>query len=140
MSYIPEYLKNLNICKVCGEECGCGKDSKVLAMVSAPSNGPPHEITNILQMRNQRRRSAKLINAFVFATRIVQFFYFLNPEFPASSNFLCLVCVGPVRTPHCWFSHDAAIIMIDKCYNESSIEYNIYNATNSAQVHHDVSI
>ena len=51
--------------------------------------------------------TAKLISAFVFATRIVQFLkYFLNPKFPASSNVLCLcslVGVGPVRKPHCWF-------------------------------------
>ena len=35
----------------------------------------------------------------------------LNPKFQASSSFLCLyrsVCVGPVRKPHCWFSHEAA--------------------------------
>ena len=54
---------------------------------------------------------AKLISAFVFATRIVQFLFFLNPKFQASSCFLCLyrsVCVGPVRKPHCWFSHEAA--------------------------------
>ena len=32
-------------------------------------------------------------------------------KFQASSSFLCLyrpVCVGPVRKPHCWFSHEAA--------------------------------
>ena len=55
--------------------------------------------------------TAKLISAFVFATRIVQFFFYLNPKFQASSSFLCLyrpVCVGPVRKPHCWFSHEAA--------------------------------
>ena len=57
--------------------------------------------------------TAKLISAFVFATRIVQFFYFLNPKFPFSSHLLCLYspdCVGPVRKPHCWFSHEAAQI------------------------------
>ena len=35
----------------------------------------------------------------------------LNPKFQASSFFLCLyrpVCVGPVRKPHSWFSHEAA--------------------------------
>ena len=35
----------------------------------------------------------------------------LKSEFQASSSFLCLcrpVCVGPVRKPHCWFSHKAA--------------------------------
>ena len=55
--------------------------------------------------------TAKLINAFVFATRIVQFLFYLNPKFQASSSFLCLyrsVCVGSVRKPHCWFSHEAA--------------------------------
>ena len=49
--------------------------------------------------------------AFLFATRIVQFLFYLNPKFQASSSFLCLyrpVCVGPVRKPHCWFSHEAA--------------------------------
>ena len=77
---------------------------------------PPHGKTNNLHMRKQRRRSAsrltaKLISAFVFATRIVQFLFYLNPKFQASSSFLRLyrsVCVGPVRKPHCWFSHEAA--------------------------------
>ena len=56
-----------------------------------------------------------LIISFVFATRIVQFLYFLNLNFRASSHLLCLyssVCVGPVRKPHCWFSHDAALLSI----------------------------
>ena len=47
---------------------------------------------------DQLRSSAKLISAFVFATRIVQFLFFLNPKFPASIHLLCLyrpVCVGP---------------------------------------------
>ena len=60
---------------------------------------PPHGKTN------------KLIRAFVFATRIVQFLFYLNPKFQASSSFLCLyrsVCVGPVRKPHCLFSHETA--------------------------------
>ena len=46
-----------------------------------------------------------------FATRIVRFLFYLNPKFQASCSFLCLyrlVCVGPVRKPHCWFSHEAA--------------------------------
>ena len=53
----------------------------------------------------------ELTSAFVFATRIVQLLYFLNPKFQASINLLCLyssVCVEPVRKPHCWFSHEAA--------------------------------
>ena len=74
---------------------------------------PPHGKTNNLHWRKQRRRSvtAKLISAFVFATWIMQFLFYLNPKFPVSIHLLCLyspVCVGPVRKPHCWFSHEAA--------------------------------
>ena len=32
--------------------------------------------------------TAKLISAFVFATRIVQFLFYLNPKFQASSSFV----------------------------------------------------
>ena len=56
-----------------------------------------------------------VISAFVFATRTAQFLYFLYPKFSASSHLLCLyssVCVGPVRKPHCWFSHDVAHILV----------------------------
>ena len=74
---------------------------------------PHHEKTNNLHMRNQRRRSvtAKLISAFVLATRIVQPLFYLCPKFQASSIHLSLrssVCVGPFRKPYCLFSHDAA--------------------------------
>ena len=77
---------------------------------------PPRGKTNNLHRRKQRRRSAsrffaKLISAFVFATRIVQFLFYLNPKFQDSSSFRCLyrsICVGPVRKPHCWFSHEVA--------------------------------
>ena len=51
------------------------------------------------QLRGYR---GKLISAFVFATRIVQSLYFLNPIFRASSHLLwlySLVCVGPGRKP-----------------------------------------
>ena len=68
---------------------------------------------------DQLRGTAKLISAFVFATRIVQFLFYLNPKFQASSYFLCLckpVCVGPVRKPHCWFSHEAAQLL-KNCFN-----------------------
>ena len=50
--------------------------------------------------------TGKLISAFVFAAQTVQFFYFLNPKFPASIHLQCLyisVYVKPVRKPHCWF-------------------------------------
>ena len=46
--------------------------------------------------------TAKLISAFTFATRIVQFLFYLNPKFQASSHLLWLyspVCVGPGRKP-----------------------------------------
>ena len=68
---------------------------------------PPHGKTNNLHMRKQRRRSA---------SRIVQFLFYLNPKFQASSSLLCLyrsVCVRPVRKPHCWFSHEAAHLSQD---------------------------
>ena len=46
--------------------------------------------------------TAKLISAFVFATRKVQSLHYLNPKYQASSNLLWLyspVCVGPGRKP-----------------------------------------
>ena len=58
--------------------------------------------------------TAKLISAFVFTTRIVQFLFYLKQKFQASSSLLCLykwVCVGPVGKPHCWFSHETAHIL-----------------------------
>ena len=55
-------------------------------------NEPPHEKTNNLHMRKQRRRSASRISAFDFATRIVHFLFFVNPKFQASS--LLCNCTG----------------------------------------------
>ena len=46
--------------------------------------------------------TAKLISVFVFATRIVQSLFFLNPKFQVSSHSMwlpSLVCVGPVWKP-----------------------------------------
>ena len=65
---------------------------------------------NILHMRKHRRGSvtAKLISAFVFAARIVQYLLLLNLKFPACSDLQCLyssVCVGPVRKLHCCGSY-----------------------------------
>ena len=75
--------------------------------------------------------TAKLISTFVFATRIVQFLFYLNLKFQASSSFLCLyrsVCVGPVRKPHCWFSHEVAHIINPLLPNQSSyISYSYRN-------------
>ena len=58
-------------------------------------------------------------HAFVFATRIVQFLYSLNLEFPASNYILCLyslLCVGPVWKPHCLFSHDTDQMLREKIH------------------------
>ena len=46
--------------------------------------------------------TATQISVFVFAIRIVQFLYYLNPKFQASSHLLWLyspLCVGPGRKP-----------------------------------------
>ena len=85
---------------------------------------PPHGKTNNLHRRKKKMQisfaeTAKLISAFVFATRIVQFFFYLIPKFQASSSFLLLcrlVCVGPVRKPHCLFFHEMAHFMIQIPY------------------------
>ena len=82
----------------------CCLDATEPLFEAYPKHEPPHEKTNNLHMR-----TAKLISAYVFATRIVQFFYFLNPKFPVSSHLLCLY--SPVRKPDCWFSHEVAHII-----------------------------
>ena len=50
----------------------------------------------------------------VLASWIVQYPYFLNPKFQASSNLqwlYSLVCVRPGQKSLCWFSHVAANLM-----------------------------
>ena len=50
-----------------------------------------HEITNNLHITKTQISfavTAKLISAFVFVTRIVQFLFYLHPKFQASSSFL----------------------------------------------------
>ena len=77
---------------------------------------PPHGKTSNLHRRKTKAQisfalTAKLISAFVFATRIVQFLLYLTPKFQASSHLLCwysLICVGPGWKPHYWFSHEVA--------------------------------
>ena len=53
---------------------------------------PPREKTGFAYAKTKAQISfavtAKLISAFVFATRIVQFLFFLNPKFQASSLLL----------------------------------------------------
>ena len=68
--------------------------------------------------------TAKLISAFVFTTQIVQCLCYLTPKFQASSLLLCLyrpVCVGPVRKPLCWFSHEAAHFIMLLGYSQLQI-------------------
>ena len=63
------------------------------------------------QLRGNREG---LISVFVFATRIVQLLYFLNPKLQVSSHLLWLyspVCVGPGRKPRNRFSDVAARIV-----------------------------
>ena len=72
---------------------------------------PRHKKTGFLHVRKQRRRSAswktaKLISALVFATRMLSLYlqslYWLNTKFLASSHLLWLyspVSVGPGRKP-----------------------------------------
>ena len=88
------------------------------AIVSKPDSvakvsEPQHEKTNVLHTRKQRCR-VKLISAFVFATWIVQYPFFLNTKFPASSHVQwlhSLVCIRPGQNPHCWFSHTGAQVI-----------------------------
>ena len=54
--------------------------------------------------------TAKLISTFVFATRIVQFLFFLNPKFPAASHLRFVL--GMVGNPEDRFSRVAAQIMV----------------------------
>ena len=74
---------------------------------------PRRKKTGLLHMRKQTQISfavtAKVISAFVFATRIVQSIYFLNPKIQASIHLLGLyspVFVGP--GPEDRFSHNEA--------------------------------
>ena len=58
--------------------------------------------------------TAKLIRTFVFATWIVQYLFFLNTKFQASSYLqwlYSLVCVWPGQKTNCWFSHAGAQII-----------------------------
>ena len=55
--------------------------------------------------------TAKLISAFVFATRIVQSLYYLNPKFQASDIFYSCTArfvSDLVIIPEDWFSHNEA--------------------------------
>ena len=68
--------------------------------------------------------TAKLIIAYVFATRIVQSLFFLNPNFEAPCYFLLLyrrVCVRPCQKPGRQFSHVSAHFKDFRlCYHSGS--------------------
>ena len=73
-------------------------------LLQKKESGSRHGKTYILHMRKQRRRpvTAQLISAFVFTSKIVQFVFFLNPNFQAPNHLLWLyssVCFGPGRKP-----------------------------------------
>ena len=84
--------------------------ANLLSIVTLKSNepGPGPIRTKILPSKPRQEVTcynlvtAKLISAFVFATRIVQSLYLPNPKFQAASHLLLLyslVCVGPGRKP-----------------------------------------
>ena len=64
----------------------------------ALSNEPRHEKTGFLPMRNSFAVTAKLISAFVFATRIVHFLFLLNPKFSSFYAASGTVHVGLCQT------------------------------------------
>ena len=76
-------------------------------MTNSNASEPPHEKTGFLHNAKTKTQisfavTAKLISTFVFATRIVQSLYILNPKFQGSSLLLWLyspVCVRPTRKP-----------------------------------------
>ena len=71
--------------------------------------------------------SAQLISAFVFAIRIVQFLYYLNPKFQAFSHLLWLyspVCVGP----------GTEIIKLFSCSTQLSMKFKMLISTEIAKI------
>ena len=69
--------------------------------------------------------TAKLISAFVFATRIVQFLFLFNPKFQASSRFLWLyrsVCVRPGRKSRrlVFTRHGSVIITVTNLFKPTA--------------------
>ena len=85
--------ENIN-CK--GKQPGCPRpiftiENHIYVVQDDVMYEPLHEKTNDLDMGKTKTQisfavTAKLICAFVFATWIVQYLYFLNPKFPASSH------------------------------------------------------
>ena len=64
------------------------------------------------QLRSNCEADQRL--CFRYTDSTIPLFSTLNPKFQASSMLLCLyslICVRPVRKPHCWFSHKAAHLL-----------------------------
>ena len=77
-----------------------------------PSYELPHEKINDLHSIYAKTKTQI---SFAVAPQIAQYLYFLNLKFPAFGHLQCLyssVCVGHVRKPHCWFSHEVSYICI----------------------------
>ena len=67
---------------------------------------------------DQLRSNCEAYQRLRFASRIVQYLFFLSPKFQASSHLPCLyssVSVGPVGKPHGWFSDAAAHFIFTRC-------------------------
>ena len=79
--------------------------------------------------------TAKLISAFVSATRIVKSLYFLNPKFQASSHLLWLhrpVCVGPGQKPRRpVFSQGGSFDVTFSCHSISLV-YKVVHVSNES--------
>ena len=85
----------------------CSQSNCEIAVEDTGMISPFMRKTGFLHKRKTKTQiscavTAQLISAFVFATRIIQALYYLNPKFQASSHLLWLyspVCVGPGRKP-----------------------------------------
>ena len=84
--------------------------------------------------------TAKLISAFVFATRIVHFLFFLYPKFQASNHLLRLfspVCVGPGRKSRRPVFSRRGSNMITKMLGTISVIFNIIPVHTKTDLFHE---
>ena len=83
---------------------------------------PRREKTGFLHMQKKAQIhctvTAQPISAFIFAIRVIQTLYYLNPKFQASGHPLWLygpICVDLVGNPEDRFSHNEAQVILDIC-------------------------
>ena len=96
-TFLPHMAEEEQVCQLC----------QFLDYVHGHIFEPSHEKNNNLHYAKTKTQiscavTAQLISAFVFATRIVEFLFYLYTKFQASSFILSLyrlVCVGPGRKP-----------------------------------------